>query len=429
MGDRATIAQLYRRAGFGLAPGELDDLEALGVAAVIDRLVEPDEHAVAPAPDELWSDLEFPLTDSTHGAFLAVDRWLEELLRTPRPFEEWMAWYWHGHLVSSMAEVANVRSMTTQIELFRRRGLGPFPELLRAVTIDPAMLGYLNGDESTGTDPNENYAREMLELFALGFGAFTEADVAAGALALTGWRVRVERIESPVELVRAVSWFDPTLHDDAPQQYLGRNDVRDLDTAVAAAVAHDACAPFVAGRFGSSVLGPYVDREVIDGLATRFRDADLDLRVLARATLEAVAEGHGTPMVLGPMPWLLAAQRATSARLDAAARYQSLYDVGHAPLWPPNVGGWPGGTTWLATSTTAERFNLAGALAGAAPDGNPAREAAQDGDLGRLADALGRPEGFSGPTTDALTALHRGRPDDGVAVLTVALAAPDLGIA
>jgi len=429
MGDRATIAQLYRRAGFGLAPGELDDLEALGVDTVIDRMVDPDGSGVAPTPEELWSDLEFPLTDSTRGAFLAVDRWLEELLTTPRPFEEWMAWYWHGHLVSSMAEVANVRSMTNQIELFRRLGLGSFPELLRAVTIDPAMLGYLNGDESTGTNPNENYAREMLELFALGFGAFTEADVAAGALALTGWRVRVERIESPVELVRAVSWFDPTLHDDAPQQYLGRNDVHDVDTAVAAAVTHEECAPFVAGRFGGNVLGPDVDPEVIEALATRFRDADLDLRVLARATLEAVADGYGTPMVLGPMPWLLAAQRATSARLDASERYQSLYDVGHAPFWPPNVGGWPGGETWLATSTTAERFNLAGVLAAAAPDGNPAREAARAGELGALADALGRPEGFSAPTEDALVALHRRRPDDGVAVLTVALAAPDLVIA
>jgi uncharacterized protein (DUF1800 family) len=423
--EREAIARLYRRAAFGLAPGELDDLESLGVDTVVDRLVAPERSGVPPEPDDLWSDLVFPLLDSQLGARTAVSRWLDHLLTTGRPFEEWMAWYWHGHLVSSTASVPFTRMMTDQIGLFRRQGLGDFRELLRSVTVDAAMLTYLDGGESTGTNPNENYAREMLELFALGLGEFFEEDVAAGARALTGWQVHLERIEGPEELAVSVR-FDPSAHDDTPQRYLGTDGIHDLEAVVDTVVTHEACAPFVASRFARAVLGPDADPGLLDDLGRTFRDNDLDLRVLARGVLEAVVEGRVADLVLGPTPWLLAAQRATQATLPADQRYWSLYDAGHVPFWPPNVGGWPGGTTWLASSTTAQRYNLAGAVASAAPEGNPALVAAIEGDLDTLADALGRPEGFTPSTRDALAGLGDGT---GVGTLAVALASPDLVMA
>jgi len=424
---RRTIALLYRRAGFGLAPGELDALEALGVAAVIDRLVDPGAHGIAGDPVDPWADAVFPLADTTRGAIVAVDRWLDHLLVTSRPFEEWMAWYWHGHLVSSVAVVAFTPAMVDQVNLFRRLGLGRFADLLRAVTIDPAMLRYLDGDESSGTAPNENYAREMLELFALGIGQYTEADVQAGARALTGWRVRLDQVGPEVDPFRTTAWFDPSAHDDTPQRYLDREGVHDLDTVIAAVVDHEACPRFVATRLGRAILGPDADRDLLWDVGDRFRAADLDLRTLARDLLVALAEGHGSPIVQGPLPWLLAAQRATGARLAVDDRYWRLSDAGHLPLWPPNVGGWPGGATWLSSSVTAQRYNLAAALADATPPDNPARQAAAAGDLEDLADALGRPEGFSPTTADALeTLVDR---DDGTALLAVALASPDLVVA
>jgi uncharacterized protein (DUF1800 family) len=421
--DREAIARIFRRAGFGLRPGELDELEAQGVDTVIDQLVDPAAHDVPAGPDDLFAGVRLPLVDSTEAALRASSTWMDHLLVASRPFEEWMAWYWHGHLVSSAAEVPFVPMLTEQVGLFRRRGLGSFRTLLRETTVDAAMLQYLDGGESTGTNPNENYAREMLELFALGIGQYDEDDVAAGAQALTGWRIRLSRIDAVEEFAVSV-WFDPASHDDAPQRYLGRTGVHDLETVIDAVVEHEACAGFVAGRFGRAVLGPEAEPALLEDLGRRFRDADLDLRVLARGVLEAVAEGRVSGLVLGPMPWLLSAQRATGATLPGDDRYWSLYDAGHVPLWPPNVGGWPGGSTWLASSTTVQRYNLAGKVAAAAPEDNPARQAAADGDLDVLADALCRPEGFTAPTREALGSL--GVDDGGVGVLTVALASPDL---
>lgn len=426
--EREAIARLYRRAGFGLAPGELDVLEGLGVDAVIDRLVDPDAHGVPAAPTDPWAGVELPLADGGQGAANAVDRWLDLLLTADRPLDEWMAWYWHGHLVSSVAVVVHVPTMVGQIRLFRQAGLDSFPDLLRAVTVDAAMLRYLDGGDSTAGAPNENYSRELLELFALGVGNYTEDDVQAGARALTGWRIDADIANPDPRAAAGRGVFVAADHDDAPQRYLGRQDVHDLDTVIDAVVSHEACAPFVAARLGRAVLGPDVDPALLADLGLRFRDADLDLRVLARGVLEAAAEGRGAGLVLGPMPWLLAAQRATGAALDPTARYWSLYDAGHLPFWPPNVGGWPGGANWLTSSTTAQRYNLAGLVAAASDPDGPARRAAAAGDLPALADALGRPAGLR-PATAAAVADVASTRDDGLAALVVALASPDLVLA
>jgi uncharacterized protein (DUF1800 family) len=424
--EREAIARLYRRAAFGLAPGELDELEAIGVDGVIDRLVDPGAHGIPEAPSDLFADQVLPLVDTTGSSILAAGTWMDHLLATSRPFEEWMAWYWHGHLVSSIAEVKFMRPLADQVTLFRRLGVGSFRALLRAVTIDAGMLRYLNGDGSRADSPNENYARELLELFALGLGHFFEPDVRAGARALTGWRVVFSPTAGEEQLAPSVV-FDPAAHDGSPQDYLGRTGVHDLDTVVDAVVGHEACAPFLAARLGRAVLGPDVDEALLADLGERFRDADLDLRVLARGVLEAAGEGRTAGLVLGPVPWLLQAQRATGAVLSSEDRFWDLHDAGQAPFWPPNVGGWPGGRAWLTSAATVHRFNLAGAVAAAAPEDGPARQAATDGDLDELADVLGRPEGFSEPTRDALADL--GRAGGGVDLLTVALASTDLVLA
>jgi len=341
-----------------------------------------------------------------------------------------MAWYWHGHLVSGLSDVGFVPLILAQLNLYRRRGLGDFRTLLRETTIDPAMLRYLNGDENTGDAPNENYSRELLELFGLGIGNYTEEDIRTGAVALSGWTVELVGQGTIEDPTRGAARFVPRLHDDTPQRYLGRTGVRDLDTVIDAVVENEACAAFVASRFGRAVLGPDADQALLDDLADEFRDADLDLRVLARGVLEAVAEGRGTELVLGPMPWLMAIQRATGATLTLLDRHLGLYYAGHLPMWPPNVSGWHGGVTWFSASTTAQRFSLAGQVAVATPEDNPARQAAAEGDLVALADALGHPEGFSESTTSALSSSDLApATDGGIGLLTVALSSPDMVMA
>ena len=147
-------------------------------------------------------------------------------------------------------------------------GLGDFRTLLRAVTLDSAMLVYLDGTDSRKGDVNENYGRELLELFALGVGNYSEDDVRAGAAALTGWHVY--RRDTTVS-------FQPRIHDDTPQHYLGRDGVHDVDSVIDAVVDHEACAPFIAGKLARAILGPAVDDDAGRGAGQglrRVRTAD-----------------------------------------------------------------------------------------------------------------------------------------------------------
>jgi len=268
---------------------------------------------------------------------------------------------------------------------------------------------------------NENFGREVLELFALGIGNYSEDDVRAGSTALTGWTVD-RRAQAAV--------FRPNRHDDRPQTYLGRAGVHDVDSVVDAIVAHPACAPFVTGRLSRAILGPDVDQGVLDSLARGFVASGLQLRPLVRSILEAGLNGASSPLVVAPVPWMVAALRALE--LDVAGLGRSplpeLQAAGQVPMAAPNVGGWPSGSAWLTSSTTLARISLAASMARAAPSTNVARQAATTGDLAALANGLGRPEGFSPATAAALRSLGSGAAATST-ILTVALASPDLEIA
>lgn len=438
MKERDAIAWLHRRVGFGLAPGELDRLEAIGVAGVLDQLLDPDAHGVPAAPDP-WAGLDYSTFDpdnpgSRDAARESIGAWLVAMVTTPRPLEEWMRWYWHGLLTSSLRVLRHPNLMITQLRLYGQRSLGDVRTLLREVTTDPGMLVYLDGRTNERGQVNENYGRELLELFALGVGNYTEADVRAGAEALTGWRVVRGSVPTG-----PVSTFDRRRHDDTPKRYLGVDGVHDVDTVVDAVVAHEACAPYLARRLARAVLGPGVDAGLVDRLARDFRDGGLQIRPLLRALLEAGLDGASTELLSGPVSWLTRMLRATAAPLPETMRAagEQLAPAGQIPMLPPNVAGWPGGSNWLTSSATVARMAMASVVAEAAPADGPAARAAAGTSgsasssgarpaVAALADALGYPEGFGPATIDALVALSgsagRAAP---VSVLSVALAAPE----
>lgn len=426
--DRSAIAWLHRRVGFGLAPGELDRLEKLGVDAVVDRLVDPSRHGVAAVRDP-WQGLRLSYTGASNPnyrseAYASIGAWMDHLATTGRPTESWLTWFWHNHFPTAIAKVRLAGLMVTQLRLFQRAGAGSFPALLRGVTIDPAMLVWLDGRDNTRRTPNENYGREVMELFALGVGHYTEADVKACAAALSGWKLVPGT---------PTSRFVAAQHDPAPQRLLGRT-VRDLDSVVAALVAQPACPTFIAGAFQEAVLGT-ADPGLTADLARRFRTSNLDVRTLLRATVEAGLarldgpESARPAVVVAPAPWLAAARRATGATLTRQVVATQLGAAGQIPMNPPNVGGWPGGGAWLSTATTVARANLAAALATATKDTSPVLKAAAAGDDARLADLLARPTGFSTATRNALKDARRAGGRPGVAALTIALASPDLTVA
>lgn len=427
MDEREAVAWLHRRAGWGLRPGELDELVELGVDAVLDRLVDPDGHGV-PSVRDPWAGLDLvgmsEQGERTEGRRAIAVAWYAAMVATPRPLEERMRWYWHGHLVSSLDEVAHPGMMAQQLQLLGRRGLGDLPTLLREITVDPAMLRYLDGVSNHDGGVNENYGRELLELFALGLGSFTEADVRAASVALTGWVIDVPSLTSR---------FRPVRHDDTPQVLLGVPGVHDVDTVVAAVTSHPDCPVHVARRLAAGLLGEGIDPGLAVELGAVFRDAGLEVRALVRATLEAGLAGRGGALVLAPVPWTIQAVRALSLSaadlFDGFAASEQLAAAGQVPFYPPNVGGWPGGASWLSSSAAIARTNIATHLAHRCAPDHPLRRAAAVGDVVAVADGLARPNGFSETTVEAVRRLAEDDDTEGADPLAVALASPDMAIA
>ncbi len=256
---REQVAFLARRATWGLAPGELDVLESLGVAATIDRLVDPSSAGLAEEASA-WADWNFVYDRSDRKArrqqdMEAFERWMGRLLSTERPLDHQLAWFWHDHFAVSMQVVRHLPAMLAHLDLCWSLGRGDVRALIRQVTTDAAMLVFLDGATSKGTAPNENFGRELLELYTVGVGNFTEADVKAAAAALTGWVVR-----------RRDGWkvrFVPARHDDTPQTLLGVDGVHDADTTIAAATSSPACPVFLASKLGRYLLGDIDDAAVL----------------------------------------------------------------------------------------------------------------------------------------------------------------------
>jgi uncharacterized protein (DUF1800 family) len=413
MDERAQIAWVHRRAGFGATPAELDAAVERGLAAELDRLLAPlgDGDGLGD-----WDDALLPADPFDGDARrYAISRWLAIMATSQHPVHDRTAWLWHGHLVSSLDKVRVARLLVDQVRMLRTGGLGPFPDLLHAVTISAAMLVYLDGRTSTGEAPNENHARELMELFTLGVGQYDEDDVRAGAAALSGWRL---------ELGTGAPTFAPARHDDTPHRYLGVDGVHDVATVIDAITRHPAMPVFIARTVAAELLGGVGD-DVVTSLAERFTASGFRTDALVRAALEVGIAGETTPVVVAPVPWLATALRLTGAAPADRALLVGLRSAGQVPLVPPNVAGWPGGGAWFATSTVVARAGLAAAVADAVTDDHPTLAASDDGDLDALAAALGLPE----PTFSAATAAALRAARDPRARLALALVSPELVLA
>lgn len=412
MNERDAIIWLHRRAGFGLSAAELDNALPAGSSAELNRMLDP--QAAGAPPADPWDDARLPLDvkDKPSRSY-AIATWLETMASTTQPVVERVAWLWHGHFVSAFDKVKVAKLMVDQIRLFRTSGLGSFTRLLHDVTIDPAMMLYLDLHTSTGSQPNENYAREVMELFTLGVGHYAEADVHTGGVALTGWTLRQ----------RVTAAFVARRHDDTPQTYLGTAGVHDLDTVVAAIGAQPAMATFIAATMANELLGT-APGDVVQRLAATFAAADFDVRTLVRATLQAGLDGTTAPVVLGPAPWLAVARRAVGAQFSDRQTKQALAllrNAGQIPMFPPNVAGWPGGAAWFASASVVARADLAALVAQTAPHDSPALVAAQGNDPVAIATALALPGAGFGPASAAAIS----RAPAGVQRLALALAAPE----
>ncbi len=368
-----TTARVLRRAGFGVTgpgvdavltqdwPGYVDAVLAANPDADPGALATPMPTLRPPSPPGKGAAAaarkQYNQQLSEQQGVLS-DWWLNRMVSVRQPFQEKLTLLWHNHFATSAQKVRVAAYMAAQNQKLRTLALGDFRTLAYAMLTDAAMLRWLDGQSSTAKAPNENLAREFMELFALGHGnGYTEYDVRDGARALTGWVIGADGRTS----------MAPKRHDGTAKALFGQT--RDFDAAgfCDAVLAQPKSAEYVAGRLWRQLASddPPSPR-TLDRLVSAYGPGR-DLRALTRAILtdDEFISGRAT-VVNTPVEWLVGVLRALRVPIDTATRKvadATLHALGQRPFYPPSVGGWPQGQVWLSTASAEARLRAGGRLA------------------------------------------------------------------
>ncbi|MCY3964635.1 MAG: DUF1800 domain-containing protein [Acidobacteria bacterium] len=390
-------AHLLERAGFGGTPAEIDELVALGLEGAVARLVDYeaiDDSALAPFDESgIWDPGMDPFPPSRaaavrrarrHGRSLGVDVlpedssrpiqpvvdkffyglrsnvletrrlalwWADRMVVTPRPLEEKMTLFWHDHFATSEVKVRDARKMHLQNRTLRRHATADFKSLVLAVMRDPAMLVYLDNRENVKDHPNENFGRELLELFTMGVGNYTEQDIREASRAFTGWTNDVLDYR-----------FDAELHDDGPKTFLGREGNLGGEEVLDIILEQPATGEFIAGKVYRYLVREELDPVLQVELGRRLRESGYELKALLR-TLLSSRDFYSPPSVAtqikSPVALFVSTYRKLGVpRAPTVPDMNSLAGrLGQQLLYPPNVAGWAGGRTWITPATLLERGN------------------------------------------------------------------------
>jgi uncharacterized protein (DUF1800 family) len=375
---RAALGHLLRRAGFGHGPGTEAFEQGLAYGEAVERLVAGLGGQPPPVPSGF--DAFRP------GAIQHA--WLARLLSGHAPLAERLTLFWHGHFATSQAKVVDGELMWRQMETLRARGAGRFADLVLAVSRDVAMVRWLDGNANRKGHPNENYARELQELFALGRGQYTEADIREIARAFTGWGSRHHDFV-----------YDAALHDDGEKSFHGRTGRLTGEDAIEAVTSHAACAPFLCAKLLAWFSHPDPTAAEVEALAAVWRETDGHVAQVLRALFLAPAfrdASRQRALVRSPVDFVVAAARLAGLATLPEGVAGSMDRLGQVLFRPPSVKGWPSGTAWLTAGTLVERMRAAQRLAEAADPARiePALEREFDGALpAALARALGGTKG------------------------------------
>jgi uncharacterized protein (DUF1800 family) len=350
---RALVAHVLRRTTFGPYPGQVERWAARGVGRTITHVLEARPLPVASASGLAGKD------DSSDEP---VRWWLRRMANPAGGVHEKMAWFWHGHLTTSHDKVFRWRCEVPQHLLIRRYALGSFRTLVRRITVDPAMLLYLDGSWSSAEAPNENYSRELMELFCLGRGTdanpnYRQEDVTNGARALAGYGVDWETGTRGF-----YEWNALPAGTRVP--YLGKR-VHDAGDVCDAVLDHRACAPWVAGRIWRFLVGTEPSAARRAALARRFRQDDMRVKPLVEHILRSdFFLSHRMNRPRQPVEWVTAAMAALGMGDDDNAPYpnlriDTLWRMGQLPFYPPSVAGWPWGLSWVGPGITLAKAAFA----------------------------------------------------------------------
>lgn len=377
--DRDKAAHLLNRAGFGGTPKEIDALLKLGPFKAVSSFLEASEDTeLFPVPTLLdpaarieWRKREKAAANdqgrnAVRRRLNEADRlsmfglrvwWLNRMRYTDAPLREKATLFWHGHFATSNQKVRDSYLMWVQNETLRRFALGKFPDLLKAMSRDPAMIRWLDLNQSRRGHPNENFAREIMELFSLGEGHYSEEDIQEAARAFTGYR-----IEPDTGAFR----FMPRDFDDGPKTFFGQTGPFTGDQIIDMIIARPECARFLGRKIWKFFVSDDPSEETVTAVAATLLSNGYDLGKTLRVIF--LSEEFYAPKVIrhqikGPVQWLIQTTRMLEIPLpDARVVENSLASLGQVLFAPPNVKGWDGGRSWISASTLLYRYNLAAYL-------------------------------------------------------------------
>jgi uncharacterized protein (DUF1800 family) len=343
------LKRLLWRAGFGPRPGDVDALAGKPIAQVVQSLTRPNgaPNLVGPEPRDADGPIA-PLDAWGHDHLW----WLDRMVRTDQQLVERMTLIWHDWFATSNDGVGSVRMMLDQNDLFRNNALGSFKDLLLGVTTNPAMLVWLNGIDNRKNAPNENYAREVMELFTLGAGrgAYTETDVRQLALALTGWRA---------DWVTATGWqnfrYDATRHDTTTKTVFGRSGNFAWQDAIQLVLENPYHASFFVTKLWSYFIPTPPDAATQAALQKLYTDSNYGIRPVVEAILMHPDFYNGATMVKPPVVYTAGLMRAVGRYIDREDWIWLCDMAGQRLFYPPNVSGWDD-SMWLDTSRWRARW-------------------------------------------------------------------------
>jgi uncharacterized protein (DUF1800 family) len=363
----ADARHLLGRTGFGATEAEVQTYAALSREAAVARLLRDPPSAVqTPAPSWAGEFIPFKrLKDLSEKEKKAFQRdqiekglelrgwWYREMLSTRSPLTERMTLFWHNHFVSSQQKVKSPVLMYQQNLLLRRHALGNFSELLHAIAKDPAMILYLDNASNRKSRPNENFAREVMELFTLGEGHYQEADIKEAARAFTGWSI--DRDSGQFRFYRA-------LHDGGEKTVLGRSGKFDGDAVLDILLDRPETAEFVVTKLWREFISPVPEAREVKRLAAVFRGSNYDIGKLMYALLTSdafYAAPHRGVLIKSPVELLIGTLRTFEIQpADLRPLALAARNLGQDVFAPPNVKGWPGGESWINSHTLLGRKQL-----------------------------------------------------------------------
>ena len=373
--ETVRVAHLLRRAGFGPTRAEIERAASQGYAATVEELLHPERQ-----PDLEIEDLirryhvdqnSLMLLESSQGY------WLYRIINSRRPLEEKMALFWHGLFATAYGKLNHAKAVVNQTHTFRRHGLGKFADILLELSRDPAMIFWLDNKDNHRDAPNENYGRELLELFSMGIGNYTEDDVKAAARSFTGWTIENTEYMS-IRASRDSFWpygridwqfrYRDDDHDDNEKTFLGYTGAFNGQEVIDIIIRQPATALYIAGKLYNFFVSDHPDEDAIGILADEFTRTEGDIRAVMRCMFRSdffVDESVRLGRVKSPAELVGGTARlAGSHRTPEWSIINLAMDVnfmGQEILNPPTVEGWHTGMEWIDTGNLVERINAAGA--------------------------------------------------------------------